>query len=304
MGKSPQSREDLKQHLKEQLEFIRRSSQAYDDGYSEEAKRLATTIRVLVHDTKNSKSLLTQLDEKGRDFWDSSVPNVANNLAPYGGLVQTAAGLDGATYLPHLDDPLPSGAQPRVVDFDTWWNAEIIKTADGDVFSRRSLVLCVADQDGGAHVDPALDESYARLSRDRGMGWTHTGTQGTRTIRPGDRATVRQIAHEVLKTFDPSFEAHPREPEGTLFRIGHSELVIANAERKAVPVEIVVKQEPPRVRSRPAPMFRPTTVRHAEKPGRNSPCPCGSGESTSAATVDRLVGTFRAHHSAHTLLNC
>ena len=64
MGKYTQTYQELRDHLCEQLHFLRASAASYDNGAEGEAKRLATTIRVLVHDTKKSKSLLLQLSMK------------------------------------------------------------------------------------------------------------------------------------------------------------------------------------------------------------------------------------------------
>jgi hypothetical protein len=53
---------DFKAHLFRQLGFLWRSCQAYDEGYIDEAVRIATVIRVLIHDTQASTSLLKHLD--------------------------------------------------------------------------------------------------------------------------------------------------------------------------------------------------------------------------------------------------
>jgi hypothetical protein len=54
----------LEQHLAERVSFLRVSAQAFDAGLEAEAKRLATSIRVLVHDTRMSTSLIGQLGLK------------------------------------------------------------------------------------------------------------------------------------------------------------------------------------------------------------------------------------------------
>ena len=53
-----QTKKDLKSHLKEQIQFLLRSTQSFDDGFVSEAKRIAVIIRVLLHDTNRSISLL------------------------------------------------------------------------------------------------------------------------------------------------------------------------------------------------------------------------------------------------------
>lgn len=79
----------------------------------------------------------------------------------------------------------------------------MFKDKAGNTFSRRDIVLAVANQDGGAHVDPELDEDYAALSKDNTLGW-HFSVGGTETEFPDNPvpASIRQIAHEVLVTLE------------------------------------------------------------------------------------------------------
>ncbi len=56
-----QTKEDLLIHLKDSCDFMEISCRAFDDGYVGEAKRLATTLRVLLHDTQNRNRYLTYL---------------------------------------------------------------------------------------------------------------------------------------------------------------------------------------------------------------------------------------------------
>lgn len=52
----------LIQKLKEQYEFINRSSEAFDQGHQSEALRIATNLRVIFHQTRNSESIINQLN--------------------------------------------------------------------------------------------------------------------------------------------------------------------------------------------------------------------------------------------------
>ena len=52
-------------HLQKQLGFIERSCASFDAGFYDEAIRIAVSIRILLHDTKSSTSLLTLLGAKG-----------------------------------------------------------------------------------------------------------------------------------------------------------------------------------------------------------------------------------------------
>ena len=72
--------------------------------------------------------------------------------------------------------------------------------AGGVSYSRSDLVLKVANQDGGGHVDPGLDDAYHDLSRGNSVGWL-TGVGDTvEPLSTPVLATVRQIAFEVLWT--------------------------------------------------------------------------------------------------------
>jgi hypothetical protein len=218
-----------------------------------------------MQDSRASKSLLEQLGEKARMFYDTAVPDEPGNLMPYGGLIQTAMGSSGAMHLPYLDDSLPT-AKPRGIPFGEWWNRPIFRNDDGQLLTRSDLVRSVADQDGGAHVDPGLNEVYARLSREAGMGWIYEGPAGAHLVRPPELAAVRQIAHEVIKTFDPLYIRHPKLPEGSI-------LVGATAFREATPEGIAEYERQQRM-LRPSPV---TITRTGPKIGRNDPCPCRSG---------------------------
>ncbi|MFP3702034.1 hypothetical protein SB758_41815, partial [Burkholderia sp. SIMBA_013] len=50
--------------LSEQLGFLKRSALAFDEGEASEAKRVAVSLRVLLHDTPASESLLKQMQLK------------------------------------------------------------------------------------------------------------------------------------------------------------------------------------------------------------------------------------------------
>ena len=52
---------------------------------------------------------------------------------------------------------------PAPVEFRQWWESVILTDQLGNSFSRRSFVLALANKDGGAHVDPELDDGYAAL---------------------------------------------------------------------------------------------------------------------------------------------
>jgi hypothetical protein len=65
------------------------------------------------------------------------------------------------------------------------------------------MVLVLANQDGGAHVDPALDHRYVRLAHENTMGWIEVTPDGEQPMRHSPvLASVRQIAHEITRTIE------------------------------------------------------------------------------------------------------
>jgi hypothetical protein len=193
-----QSIDDLQSHLKQQIYFLRSSAKAYDEGHTIEAKRIATTIRVLVHDTKNSKSLLTQLQKKDIKYYDTALKPHPGNLLSTTGLVFFQIHNGKITYVPRLDN---SHIQPRKVEFDQWWNGIVIVDKSGTQFNRGELILRMCNQDGGAHVDSELDNKYAALSRSNSVGWKLEHYDGSEEDFKGiELASVRQICHEMLRS--------------------------------------------------------------------------------------------------------
>jgi hypothetical protein len=59
------TRQDMRVRLRDQLEFLKGSAEAFDAGKTAEAVRIATALRVIFHQTKASTSLLNHLNAPG-----------------------------------------------------------------------------------------------------------------------------------------------------------------------------------------------------------------------------------------------
>ena len=191
-------REDLLELFREQLEFLEWSAESFDSGFEGEAKRMATAIRVLVHDTRVSHSVLTQLEVKSSiKYLDTAEPINPKNLATTPGLVIFRMGSEGASYVAPLSD---RHLEPSVKRFDEWWTEPVTKDEHLALFSRRNYVLTLSNKEGGAHVDPTLDASYAALTRGNSLGWVHSTSESGEHLPLGSPAlaSVRQIAHELI----------------------------------------------------------------------------------------------------------
>ncbi len=191
----------LEEQLQDQLAFLERSCAAYDDGYTDEFKRLAVTLRVLVHDTPRSHSLLQQVDMKGGNFLAYSTPIDGRNLLPDWPLGFVRMGPESVALLPALDD---AGVAPRSMQFDDWWLEPVYRDPSaGITLNRKTIVLAVANKDGGAHVDPKIDDQYAHLVN-KGAGLIAQTPHGEIAIDDLEKVCLRHIAFEALMSIQPA----------------------------------------------------------------------------------------------------
>ena len=199
MTKVVQTTADLENHLQEQISFLQASADAYDAGFKGESKRLAVVIRVLLHDTTNSRSLMSLLGIKTMNFLDTSYDYDPRNLVSFAGLVMIRKFPGGAEFVPRCKlPPKPKGEPMKFVPFDDWWNKVVVVDNQNNKFRRCDLVLTLSNKTGGAHVDPRLDAQYIALTKNNTLGWRYWDRNGEGDIVPVELASVRQIAHEVL----------------------------------------------------------------------------------------------------------
>jgi hypothetical protein len=230
----------LDDNLGRQIRYLERSCAIFDAGHEDEAQRIALTLRVLLHDTGHSTSLLKQLGTKDslqfvdtalyRNELDNAYDAWVNQTQP--GCVVAAKtpgeaglvvqGLNPAgqpawvapLHTPRLPPLHPAAASTIGVTkpFDQWWTSRAVETGEFDYFSRKDLVIIMANEDGGGHVDPELDTGYEALTVDNLGAHLEIGSDLTDKTMGGEipplngnvaAASIRQIAFEVLKTLRP-----------------------------------------------------------------------------------------------------
>ena len=190
MTKYKLSKQELQDHWDDQIRFIQKSIKEFDRGDEKEAQRLATHLRVLFHETQKSKSIFGQLKPQ-IIFYSSGDLYTPSNLFTSWTLLDLMVSPEGIKY------NAKSNNQSRCffLMFNDWWN-EIIFDDKKNKFTRRDIVTYVANQDGGAHVDPELDESYATLTKMNSLGWTDYN--GNKPLNNPAYQAIRTIANEVL----------------------------------------------------------------------------------------------------------
>ncbi|MFE9576339.1 hypothetical protein ACFYO1_08145 [Nocardia sp. NPDC006044] len=220
----------LGEQFRRQVRYLETSARLFDDGDEDEAIRLAVTLRVLLHDTAKSHSLLKLAGLKsGMEFLDTAIVGGTEIHAGPIVLQIEYVTVDGETgTLPSGQDglvevvPAPDGGgricAPRrrrghetLKPFQEWWTTCVIDTASGSKLSRKQLVWLMANKDGGAHVDPnGPGDVYIGFVK-RGHGHLYSEDPNAVFTAPdsmhpfaGNAAaeSVRQIAWEVLETFD------------------------------------------------------------------------------------------------------
>ncbi|MBE3079261.1 hypothetical protein HA387_12695 [Clavibacter michiganensis subsp. michiganensis] len=174
----------------------------YDSGERHEAKRIATTLRVLMHDTDKSTSLLKQLNIKTRFKWiDSSGGVDPNNLLTTSALTTMGPNQrhpqNQWAYHPRpLAMMLATGPLTHL-DFTEWWTMRVIKDDADRTFTRRQLILISANKEGGGHVGDLTNNERA-LKSGKHFGWQLQTDAGSVPLELAPiPPSVRTIATEV-----------------------------------------------------------------------------------------------------------
>ena len=204
----------LNEHLLWQLEFLDASVERFDAGHETEAMRIATCLRILCHDTRNGTSLLTQLGlREATQFVDTSTPRSGVPSMPWRLLVHRLP----FGHRPRLYAPAQAhGNDPDLrVSFLDWWNG-VAFIYGADRFTRWDVIRYVANQDGGAHVDPNLGRAYLDLKT---AGTALAGSHLTRLVRHPFWELLRQMAYEMQLTMVEA--SLPIEPPPVRERVGN-----------------------------------------------------------------------------------
>src|SRR5919107_1473494 len=180
------NKQRFKGKLSEQLRWLRNSCENYDRGDKSEAIRIATILRVLMHDTfdrrgrPNSMSLLTHLKAKDRIKLYSTI-NPPPDAIEYHGMGRVFVNIseDLNVVSRRIEPVLDFEAGPPVpVSVPDWWQMPVyVSRADAGVriagslaattgqnfcIARKDIVLGAADKEGGAHVDETPASDYER----------------------------------------------------------------------------------------------------------------------------------------------
>lgn len=235
------------QHARSQFGFLARSCKDFDNGNIAEAQRIATALRILLYKSRTSHPLLDQCGVMER-LWvfDSAGSLDVGDAASVFNLVGVQMKVDGAGFLAEVDyvpkfdeakneqpdiahqvhELLAGRKATRAPGFHfkvaEWWKSPVIGDSHGNEFSREFLVSSVANSDGGAHVDPSLEEKYYALTRLNSASLHASGDPSTFSLAFGGKpaedgervftdlgspvpASIRQIAWELIRSVRARF---------------------------------------------------------------------------------------------------
>ncbi len=206
------SGENKKQYLRERFEeqrlFLSKSIKEFVSGDLAEAVRIAITIRVLVHETGSSKSLLGQLTPNYLDLkiLDRAPVREETHELPHGTQsvvvmsvpISVKMKAEGVFLNPDLD---VEAYQASILG--KWWGRHSLILPGLGGFSRKEIVRGLADKEGGAHVDTDINPKYQQLldSKSLQLGWNQEAVSPLNL----SRFMAGQAGVELLDCLDKNF---------------------------------------------------------------------------------------------------
>jgi len=158
--------------LEEQRHLLQKSVKEMTKGDLAEAIRVATALRTLIHETGSSKPLLKHLNGNYLELAILDVAPQKKQAVPGG--VQSAVVLEvpigfqikpEGTFL-NPDRPVEGYAPSSL---GKWWQRPSLILPGLGGFSRREIVLGLANKEGGAHVDPDIGGRYRQLMENKSL---------------------------------------------------------------------------------------------------------------------------------------
>lgn len=204
----PYSKQELLDYLSEQVQLLQYYAKGFDTGTYSVTIAMATSIRVIFHFCDGSSIPLIKQLEEYYDYNFDVFPMISTKPLP----IESAALVLSGDGLFHMTNgqygmsclPMLANSVSRVIPFCDWWAENVIKDVSNGYenplwFSRKQLILSLANKEGGAHIDPH-GSPIKKLGSKRAFGWSFfkfLKGEVTPTINQ-KQATMRQICYEVL----------------------------------------------------------------------------------------------------------
>jgi hypothetical protein len=207
------TRAELLARLDDHVRRMKSAGVQFDQGELVTAREMAVHVRALIHHTVTSHALINELGLQSKLTWvDTAGVAHPRNLAPVACLTLMKIGTgphSHGTYVPKKDlyPPVPIRTRDggRIdrgsrIPFDHWWTNAVMRDPNGVDYSRKQLVLALANDEGGAHDDPDMMAAFDAVAESNWLGWVVSdrtdSVAGAFESNPL-MASMRQIAYEV-----------------------------------------------------------------------------------------------------------
>ncbi len=212
----PHTRAELLALVDDRVDGLKSTCAQFDEGDLAAARGIAVHIRALVHHTTTSPALIHQLGLERELTWVDTAgvthPKTETSVACLT-LMNVGSGPQGqGGYVPKLDlyPPVPIRTRDggRIdrgsrIPFEHWWTNRVVKDPDGVDYSRKQLVLALANDSAGVSDDPEMRAVYDIVARSQWLGWVVSGGNESASSNFGTNplmASVRQIGHEAVQS--------------------------------------------------------------------------------------------------------
>ncbi len=208
------TKEELISALNEQLIFLKHACEKYDEGELFYAKQISNHLRILLYDSRSCHSLYKQLGKSFlfRDSRDYGIKSYHHNSNPALSCQMVKyivkATSDKTVYFTVKPKQMTTN---RFMPFDLWWDSDVIYWKE-NVITRSKIIRLVADEDGGAHIDPKIHRELLLFKRNIAQTAKFTfkfidenNKPFKETVQVSSEdllfATIRTIAAETLEAF-------------------------------------------------------------------------------------------------------
>ncbi|SRR5665213_1235055 len=196
--------QDYLAQLKKQLGFVSRSCDSYDQGFHDEAIRIAVALRIIFLKSRTNRPIIQRFPVSTMFSTAAGVPPGAS-FFPNLTALRITRYVGEPEFIPkiHVTDDFGHKVAPkgRLISLDEWWEKEpVYVMANNEVYVRKSLAKMVADKDGGAHVDENIPADYEKLIGGAGCSITLNPDTEKKTVpfKNAHLSALRQVGFEVL----------------------------------------------------------------------------------------------------------
>jgi hypothetical protein len=208
--KERQQQRSAQEGLAQQLRYIDRSCQIFDQGHWDEAIRIATQLRVILHQGSGKyKSLLQRLGVQNKvRLLSTCAPTASEKTLMYHGMGFFEYNSDGETATMSFCPNLGEGPYNAQMHLHEWWDQIVYvlpaRTHQESPFvlRRKDIILTAANKDGGAHFDDLTPE-YKRLAAPATTSsfvGTVDGVDPSTPIVGVHFVCLRQMGYEILQS--------------------------------------------------------------------------------------------------------